>query len=528
MFKLPQITLTKKKKVNLEKSSDETQPTQSEQPIQIEIKKKFQIPKIDFSKKIEFPKKLASKNSGSNKNVNKNIVAGIAIYADALHCTIPSENRHEVIPLEMGCIQNSSIRDFTLLEKAFKQLAELVKIPVVIGLPPGDVMMRPVAFPDMNNDDLKSTIDLNFEEYFPFSRDEAVLDFTKINIPSNPNLQNISQQIHVLIAAARRSCIEEILKIIESSGLKLEAIEPYNLAILRAIPESQNDLCLVADVNEFFTSITIAWNGEGIFFRASNRGNDLDSVTTDILNTAQFTENQYRGFNIKMIILTGNEILSSRLAETLGNRAQIINLPSEFASSDGLSKRNDNGIYIDLRPRAYLELQKRLHSFNINRVASILFTGVFIFSSSASIALSLIKANKISEAIEIEHDFIDNLQGQLNALEQYNDSLHAQENDVVHVLNFVKDDIPVLEVMNVLEANTGVGIEFRAINFGKDKSGVVATLEAVSENEDLIIAMTEGLSRSGIFKSIIMPGSNKGENEKVNFTLILNIADIAR
>ena len=88
--------------------------------------------------------------------------------------------------------------------------------------------------------------------------------------------------------------------------------------------------------------------------------------------------------------------------------------------------------------------------------------------------------------------------------------------------------MPVLEVMNALEANTGVGIEFRAINFGKDKSGVVATLEAVSENEDLIISMTEGLSRSGIFKSIIMPGSNKGENEKVNFTLILNIADIAR
>ena len=526
-LKFPKLQLTKNKKVSLEKSTDESN-SENQIPEQKKQKKaldflKLELPTLSLRKKTD-----SQKTKSQNTNVNKSSTAGIAIYADALYCTLPNEKKQEIIPLEAGCIQNSTIRDFTLLENAFKKLSSLTKSPVVIGLPPGDIIMRPVAFPEMNQDDLKSTIDLNFEEYFPFSREEAVLDFTKINIPSNPNIPNVSNRIHVLIAASRRSCIEGILNTTSNAGLKLEAIEPCNIASLRVIPESHEDLCLVADVNEYFASVTVSWDGECIFFRASNRGNDIDALTNEILNTAQFAENQYRGFTIKKIILTGKEFLTSGLFQFLETRAEVLNMPSDFISSDGLSKRDSKGIYIDLRPRAYLALQKRLHSFNINRVALMTLTGAFFILSGSSIALSLLKANKVSQTIQLQRDFINSLQNQLNALQNQNGFLHAQQNNVVQVLDFVRDDMPVLEVLSTLEANTGVGIEFRSINFGRDKSGFVATLEAVAENEDLIISMTDNLSQSDLFKNIIMPGSTKNENEKINFSLILNIADIMR
>lgn len=475
------------------------------------------------------PDKAAKKSRSLSPKSSKKIApVGVAIYADALYCTLPNESEHKRIPLEAGCIQNGSIRDFELLGKAFKELLEITrpKTPVVIGLPPSDVMMRPVAFPEMSDADLKSTIDLNFEEYFPFARDEAVLDFARINIPSNN--PNISQQIHVLIATARRSSIEQLLKITQDASLKLEAIEPSNIALLRMMPEVQENLCMVVDVNEFFTSMTVSWNGEGIFFRTSNRANDLEATITDILNTAQFSENQYRGFFIQKIIITGNEEISSRIIQNLETRAELVNFPSDYVSSDGLAIRNSKGVYIDLRPRDYLALQKRKNSFNINRVAAIALITVLGFALIVSVVLSILKANKLNVALDSERDFISSLQNQIRELERENDYLHSQQRNIVQILNFKREDLPVLEVMNALEANTGVGIEFRSINFGKDRSGCVATLEATAEDEELIIAMTEGLTHSGIFRNITMPNSQKLESDKINFTLILNIEDLMR
>ncbi len=514
-------------KIDLKKFNPEIKLPKLSLP-KISLRKKSD-PEIKDSQQNKTDKPAKKSRSLSPKSSKKKIAPiGVAIYADALYCTFPNESEHKRIPLEAGCVHNGAIRDFELLSKALKSLLEFVppKTPVVIGLPPNDVMMRPIAFPEMSDSDLKSTIDLNFEEYFPFTRDEAVLDFARIDLPSNN--PNILQQIHVLIATARRSCIEQVLKITQEVGMKLEAIEPLNTALLRVMPEAQENLCMIVDVNEFFTSMTVSWNGEGIFFRTSNRSKDLEATVTDILNTAQFSENQYRGFFIQKIIVTGNEEFANRIIPYLENRAEVVSLPSDYASSDGLAIRDSKGIYIDLRSRDYLALQKRKNSFNINRVAILALITTLVFALIVSVVLSILKANKLNVALDSERDFISNLQNQVRDLERENDYLHSQQRGILQILNFKREDLPVLEVMNALEANTGVGIEFRSINFGKDRSGCVATLEATAEDEELIIAMTEGLTHSGIFRNITMPSSQKLESDKINFTLILNIEDLMR
>ncbi|MBR0034068.1 MAG: pilus assembly protein PilM, partial [Synergistaceae bacterium] len=101
--------------------------------------------------------------------------AGLAIHNDCLRFVELDEEgtqvRQETVPLLEGCIQNSTIKNFDMLEEAFAQIYKLVgrlREPVTIGLPNGETIIRMINLPNMSIDDVRGTIDLNFDEYFPY------------------------------------------------------------------------------------------------------------------------------------------------------------------------------------------------------------------------------------------------------------------------------------------------------------------------------------------------------------------------
>ena len=215
------------------------------------------------------------------------ISAALAIHDDFIYfIEIDEENnpiRNFTVPLEDGCIINGQIRNFEMLQSAFMSLRrETGKInsPVSIGLPEGETIIRFPTFPDMTIEDIRGTLDLNFQEYFPYPRQEAVFDTIKIKTPNDANREDIT----VLAAAAKKQTVDKILEAAHNAGIPPGPVEPMNFAMIRSISEAHEGLCVLADPHNIVT----VWQGCGIFFRT---GNNKDNVQ-DILNTIQFVETQ--------------------------------------------------------------------------------------------------------------------------------------------------------------------------------------------------------------------------------------------
>ncbi|MBQ3448149.1 MAG: pilus assembly protein PilM, partial [Synergistaceae bacterium] len=236
---------------------------------------------------------------GAGKKIVQKNSAGLAIHDDFVHFVEIDENgeitRKASAALPEGCVVNGQIKDFNGLGETFKALVKKtgkIRQPVTIGLPSGDtVIRRPLSFPRMSIEDIRSTIDLNFEEYFT-SRTDTIFDAVIIRTPSDSADKD---KISVLAATAKKSLVDRILDLAKKADIPAGAVEPLNFAMLRAIPEVREELCIVASPH----NIIATWNGSGIFFRVVNNLSNFQ----DVLNTMQFLGTQYRQARVTKFIL---------------------------------------------------------------------------------------------------------------------------------------------------------------------------------------------------------------------------------
>ena len=446
--------------------------------------------------------------------VKSSINAGIAIRNDGLGYIEIDENgediRHIRIPLEEGCMSNNSMKNFKMLERGFKQLIKetgKISVPVVIGIPSGDVIIRPLNFPTMSLDDIKSSLALNLEESFPFPSSEAIFDTIIIETPtSNRTVDTVS----VLAAAVRRNYIDQLIEIAGKLGIIVKAIEPANFAMLRAIPEDREGLCIFADRHNIVTT----WEGHGIFFRTADNSNSFG----DIRNTLQFVETQYKRVKLSKLILADVNVNI-----TSGTDIEIVNFSSQFYKARGLAMRDPDDEYImDLRPAEYIAFEKRKNSMNPNRIALILLMSGFGILSLGTILFANSRARILTRAIDHNRELISELQEHRMELMKNNTSLSQNKSQTEQVLNFLRGDIPILEVLNSIEANAGTGIKLNNADFTAGGTGFVVNITGTASDAESLESLSEGLKQSGLFESVVIPGTSQVKN-LVNFSLILNI-----
>ena len=446
--------------------------------------------------------------------VKSSINAGIAIRNDGLGYIEIDENgediRHIRIPLEEGCMSNNSMKNFKMLERGFKQLIKetgKISVPVVIGIPSGDVIIRPLNFPTMSLGDIKSSLALNLEESFPFPSSEAIFDTIIIETPtSNRTVDTVS----VLAAAVRRNYIDQLIEIAGKLGIIVKAIEPANFAMLRAIPEDREGLCIFADRHNIVTT----WEGHGIFFRTADNSNSFG----DIRNTLQFVETQYKRVKLSKLILADVNVNI-----TSGTDIEIVNFSSQFYKARGLAMRDPDDEYImDLRPAEYIAFEKRKNSMNPNRIALILLMSGFGILSLGTILFANSRARILTRAIDHNRELISELQEHRMELMKNNTSLSQNKSQTEQVLNFLRGDIPILEVLNSIEANAGTGIKLNNADFTAGGTGFVVNITGTASDAESLESLSEGLKQSGLFESVVIPGTSQVKN-LVNFSLILNI-----
>ena len=446
------------------------------------------------------------------------ISAGLAIHDEAIYYVELDEDSNPTkkikIPLAENCVVNGRVKNNSLLENAFEELHEQIgkpREPIGVGLPAGEVIIKFLNFPKMTIDDIRGTMDLNFEEHFNFPRNEAVFDVIEIKTPADLVERD---EITVLAAAARRVTVEQILDAMWKAGLPAGGVEPLNFAMLHSIPEAQEGLCIFADLN----SIIAIWEGVGIYFRSANNANGMQ----DILNTIQFLKSQYRHAKVERIITYR---LDFQINTNQNSGIDFVNVLDEFYSAEGVALRNVQGVQsLDMRPMEFIELEKRRYRFNINRLILWVLMLGFIMFSVGTIAFTFSCMQSLSYEIEIMRESADDLTRQRMELAAENSRLEKQKEKIERVLDFIKSDIPVLEVMEELEMNTEEGIKFDHADFIRgNMGGITVNLDGKAEDEKLVLSMTEGLKDSKLFSSVSLPVSQKDMTGRVVFKLILTV-----
>ena len=449
------------------------------------------------------------------------VSAAMAIHSDFIRFVELDENDNPVrkisVPLAEGCIVNGQIKNFVLLESALEALRkETGKLnePVSIGLPEGEAVIRFPTFPDMSIDDIRGTLDLNFSEYFPFQRAEAVFDSIKVKTPNDDRREDIT----VMAAAAKSQTVDRILEISHNVGIPPGPVEPLNFAMIRSVAEAQEGMCLLADRH----NIVAVWQGFGIFFRT---GNNEDNVQ-DILNTLRFVETQYRNVRVHRIILAGLDFQLSQDPEDTGG-LEIINVSDEYYAAMGLAMRDSPGLApLDMRPIEFIELERRRYSFNINRLMLWGLIVSFLMLSIGTISFTFSCIQELSEKIEIVRDSVSDLTPQRDAIIRENAELERANGKVEEVLRFLQSNIPVLEILKELEMNTVSGVKFDTADFSRGLlGGVTVTIDGKADDENIIMTMTEGLKAGGKFSSVKVPVSQKDQTGRVVFKLILQMGE---
>lgn len=441
--------------------------------------------------------------------------AGLAILDDALYFQELDDDEKPVrsitIPLDEGCVVNGSIRNLDLLESAFGKLYKetgRINEPVSIGIPSHDAVIRPLTFPRMSLDDVKSTLNLNFDEYFPFSSTEAVFDALIIK---TPNDSEDSENITVLTAAAKINLIERLLDISRKTNIPAGAVEPLIFAMTRTAPEAQEGLSVFASAHAIVTT----WNGDGIYFRAANNTRGIQDITS----TVQYIENQYRRVRVSHLVLAG---LNFQLNST--DTMNVINMTDKFFASRGLAMRNRSPIpALDLRPQEYVELERRRYAFNPTRLAMWMMLAGFFMLSSGTIGYSVTRIRELITDIDDLRDNVSVLTQRRMRLAEENSRLEKLKNKTEKIIDFLQSDMPVLEVMNALESSAGTGIKFDNADFSRNLTIVTVVIDGKAQDEQSVINLTEGLKSSGLFSRVMLPVSQKDQTKRIIFKLVLTV-----
>jgi type IV pilus assembly protein PilM len=124
-------------------------------------------------------------------------------------------------------IAPASLKNIQETLKELKTTREQVEY-VNLGLSGPSTVIRYIAFPRMDGEELKKCLKFEAQKHIPFSVEEVVLDGFILNeaLPNNKML--------VLIAAAKKDILNQRIKLIEEAGFRAEIADLDSLALINA------------------------------------------------------------------------------------------------------------------------------------------------------------------------------------------------------------------------------------------------------------------------------------------------------
>lgn len=223
--------------------------------------------------------------------------------------------------------------------------------PIAFGVPMRESMLRLVEYPKMPLEDAKQAFQFDFDRYFTWSYLESAVDMCEVELPTPVPPGKMS----MLVAACRNDIISQILEISEKVNIKIAAIEPMSVALLRVIAGKNN--VRNGTWYSFFAEphglhFAFVFNNNGIFYRSSfalgvwdmETDDGILAVMEEIQKTITFVGNQFRGVTPQRVVLSGLFANNPRVAEVIESSTTLsvesIDIYSQCGLEDAQSLSN--------------------------------------------------------------------------------------------------------------------------------------------------------------------------------------------
>lgn len=397
-------------------------------------------------------------------------------------------------------------------------IAEQLKGDIVIPLRSAELLMRTTDFPTAVDAEIADMVGFQIDKISPFPSDQLAVSHEIL-------LQSEGSSL-VLMAAARRSCIDAIGDAFDAKGVRVHSIDARVLGWLQLLtdagnlPETGCEILIIDD--DIDATLVVVCDQAPLAFRTlqTQLGDPdaADDLAYEIGYTLATLDTEREMPAPSDIQFWTHATLPKTLCEALKAKSGLVLHNHELGTlpplSEGIVRRSQKtGSHIELIPREWIEHENRKQLNRKTIRAASIVVGVWlavmlIFVSvykTRDIQLSKVKhrADAIAPAAG---KALENRQ-KLRALKAYTD----RSNSALECLR---------EVTRMLPAGD---IDFVSYNYNKEKG---ISLRGSSSNDDTVYNFFEALTTSKLFEHLkdqsVNTKTTKGVRRSVySVTLVL-------
>ncbi|MBM3117538.1 pilus assembly protein PilM [Jeongeupia naejangsanensis] len=194
-----------------------------------------------------------------------------------------SLERYVIEPLPKDAVSDGNIANPDVVgeavRKAWRHLDSRIK-NVAIALPAASVISKKILVPaGLSERDLETQVEMEANQYIPFSLDEVNLDFQRLGLSVA-----VPEEEEVLIAAAKKEKVDERVAAIEAAALKAVVVDVESYATQAAFElmrpqlpgHGENQIVAVVDIGSTAMHMNIFKDGQSIYSRdQAYAGNQL-------------------------------------------------------------------------------------------------------------------------------------------------------------------------------------------------------------------------------------------------------------
>ncbi len=198
--------------------------------------------------------------------------------------------RYASEPLPRGAVADGNIENMEQVVEAVRRLVKKSGTRakhVALGMPPASVITKKIVLPaGMTEGQLEVQVESEAAQYIPFALDEVSLDFDVIG-----PVANSTEDIEVMLAAARREKVEDRVAIAESAGLKASVMDIESYAARAALDRvtaqlpdgGAGQVIALFQIGAVSTQISVMLDGATVYEREQPFGGN--SLTQDIVRS---------------------------------------------------------------------------------------------------------------------------------------------------------------------------------------------------------------------------------------------------
>ena len=223
---------------------------------------------------------------------------------------------------------------------------------VVIGVGGRSVMSKVIRMQRMPEEETRAAIPWEAEQHVPFDMDDVELDFAIIDPDGD------DPEMTVLLAAAKRSLVEERVSLLREAGLNPVTVDVEALALHNAFeinhPQTMRDVSALVDIGRGSTTVTLLQAGLPVLTReltveAPPSGGVADAVQRIArgVRRAGVLVEADRRFGIARVYLCGGGAgvpgLAAALAGKLGVETRLASAFERLEVAPEVADRDDIG-----------------------------------------------------------------------------------------------------------------------------------------------------------------------------------------